>query len=526
MVRSTLADVTLRLHADDNVVIAMQDLEPGTYDEGPGGASDGASDGASGGGLEILQAVARGHKVAVAPVRTGEPVRKYGQVIGFASQPIEPGQHVHTHNTAFAPVEHDYEYGVDARPADPIPEPERATFEGIVRPDGRVATRNYIGILTTVNCSATAAKLIAERFKWTGLEEFENVDGVVSLTHDTGCGMAGPGSEAFEVLGRTLTGYANHPNFAGFLVLGLGCEVNQVARLVDHWKIPDHKITVPMTIQELGGTKKTVAEGIARIQEMLPVVNDIARETVPASRLILGMECGGSDSYSGITANPALGAAADLLGRQGGSAVFGETPEIYGAEHLLARRAVTREVGEKLIERIRWWEDYTSRHNGSMDNNPSPGNKDGGLTTILEKSLGAAAKGGQANLADVVEFADPVTAGGLTFMDTPGYDPVNATGMVAGGATVLCFTTGRGSAFGCKPTPSIKLATNSEMYQRMTDDMDLNCGLVADGELTVEEMGRRILDTILDVASGKQTKSEELGYGDEEFVPWQLGAVM
>ncbi|REF37874.1 UxaA family hydrolase [Thermasporomyces composti] len=510
----TLAEHTLRLHADDNVVIAMRDIEPGTY-QLPGGGT-----------LDVTDVIPRGHKLAVTPVAEGQPVRKYGQVIGFAKEAIAPGRHVHTHNTAFQMFDREYEFGVDTRPTQYVPETARATFQGIVRPDGRAATRNYIGILTTVNCSATAAKLIAERFRWDALDDYPNVDGVVALTHGTGCGMAGPGSESFEVLRRTLTGYANHPNFAGFLVLGLGCEVNQVSTLVEHWQIPEHKITVPMTIQELGGTRKTVAEGVARIKEMLPDVNKVTRETVPASELILAMECGGSDAYSGITANPALGAAADLLVQHGGTAVFGETPEIYGAEHLLARRAVSREVGEKLIARIRWWEEYTAKHGGSMDNNPSPGNKAGGLTTILEKSLGAAAKGGTTNLVDVVEFAEPVTAKGLVFMDTPGYDPVNATGMVAGGAQVLCFTTGRGSAFGCKPTPSIKLATNTPVYERMIDDMDYNCGLIADGGMSVEEAGREIFELVLRVASGAKTKSEELGYGDEEFVPWQLGAVM
>ena len=513
MAHPQLSESILRLHADDNVVIAMRDIEPGTYETGSGQ-------------LVVQDPVPRGHKLSTHDIAEGEPVRKYGQVIGFASTPITPGRHMHTHNTAFHMFEREYEFGVDVRPTEYIPEPERATFEGIVRPDGRVATRNYLGILTTVNCSATAAKLIAERFKWNGLEDFANVDGVVALTHDTGCGMAGEGSEGFDVLRRTLTGYANHPNFAGFLVLGLGCEVNQVSTLVADWNIPDHKLTVPMTIQELGGTRKTVAEGLRQIEQMLPVVDKIERTPVQASELVLAMECGGSDGYSGITANPALGAAADLLARHGGAAVFGETPEIYGAEHLLARRAISTEVGEKLVERIRWWEAYTEKHGGSMDNNPSPGNKEGGLTTILEKSLGAAAKGGQSNLNDVVQFAEQVTAKGLTFMDTPGYDPVNATGMVAGGAQVLCFTTGRGSAFGCKPTPSIKLATNTPMYDRMTDDMDINCGVIADGGASIEEVGEQIFRLVLDVASGKKTRSEELGYGDEEFVPWQLGAVM
>ncbi|HVX45082.1 MAG TPA: altronate dehydratase family protein [Mycobacteriales bacterium] len=506
---------TLRLHASDDVLIATADLSPGDQVES----------------TVLRDPVPRGHKVAIRPIEKGEPVRKYGQIIGFATRDIEPGEFVHTHNVEFRMLDHDYQFGVDAVPVEYVPEAERLTFDGIVRPDGSIATRNFLGILTTVNCSATTAKHIAARFRREPdmpslLDDFPNVDGVVALTHTLGCGMAGSGSEEFEVLRRTLTGYARHPNFAGFLVLGLGCEVNQVKNLVEQWEIPTYKPVVPMTIQEFGGTRKTVAEGVTQLKAMLPAANDIAREPVPASKLILAMECGGSDGYSGITANPALGAAADLLIRHGGTAVFGETPEIYGAEHLLARRATTDAVGQKLVDRIKWWTDYTAKHGGSMDNNPSPGNKDGGLTTILEKSLGAAAKGGQSPLADVLEYAEPVTTPGMNFMDTPGYDPVNATGLVAGGAHVLCFTTGRGSVFGCKPVPSLKLATNTPLYQRMTDDMDINCGAIADGECDIEEMGRRILQLVLDTASGKQSKSEELGFGDEEFVPWQLGAVM
>lgn len=501
----------LRLHTQDDVVIALRDLEPGSYRAGDDT-------------IQVSAPVPRGHKVALRPLAVDAPVRKYGQVIGHVSRPIHAGEQVHTQNLAFHMVQRAYDdIGVDARTPEPAEPPE--VFQGIRRPDGRAATRNYIGILTTVNCSATAAKLIASRFEHVR-EEQEGIDGVVALSHDSGCGMAGPGSEGFEVLRRTLTGYGSHPNFAGFLVLGLGCEVNQVSNLVRDWQLPPDKPVVPMTIQELGGTRKTVAEGVARIRELLPDLGAVRREPIGMNELILGMECGGSDGYSGLTANPALGAAADILVRQGGAAVFGETPEIYGAEHLLARRAVSREVGEKLVERIRWWEDYTAKHGGSMDNNPSPGNKEGGLTTILEKSLGAAAKGGTSNLCDVVEYAEPVRSKGLTFMDTPGYDPVNATGLVAGGATVLCFTTGRGSAFGCAPTPSVKLATNSEMYQRMRDDMDLNCGTIATGEQTVAEVGRQIFDFVREVASGRLTVSEELGYGQEEFVPWQLGAVM
>jgi altronate hydrolase len=389
-----------------------------------------------------------------------------------------------------------------------------------------VATRNYLGILTSVNCSATAAKMIADQFRRPGLlDDFPNVDGVVALTHGTGCGMAADG-EGIAVLRRTLTGYAEHPNFAGFLMLGLGCEVNQIADVSEEWAIDPARPAKTMTIQEQGGTVATVRAGVEALRAMLPAANDVRRQTVPASELVLGLNCGGSDAYSGITANPALGAAVDILVRHGGTAVLGETPEIYGAEHLLTRRAVSPEVAEKLIERIRWWEHYTAINKGSMDNNPSPGNKAGGLTTILEKSLGAVAKGGTTNLTGVYEYAEKVTAKGFTFMDTPGYDPVSVTGIVAGGATVMCFTTGRGSVLGCKPTPSLKLATNTEMYERMSGDMDIDCGVILSNGESVQSVGERLFQLILETASGRKTLSEELGFGQEEFVPWQLGAVM
>jgi altronate hydrolase len=503
-------EIGVRLHAADNVVVASRDLDEGT----------------AAGGLTLRHAVPRGHKVATASIAAGEPVRKYNQIIGFAAVAIEPGDHVHTHNVEFKAFEREYAAGVDATVTELVPEGERATFEGIVRADGRVATRNYLGILTSVNCSATTAKLIADQFRRPGLlDDFPNVDGVVALTHGAGCGMASEG-EGFDVLQRTLTGYAEHPNFAGFLLLGLGCEVNQVASLAEKWTLDATKAVRSMTIQEEGGTVATVRAGTAALLEMLPAANEVSRTTVPASELVLGLNCGGSDAYSGITANPALGAAVDLLVRHGGTAILGETPEIYGAEHLLTRRAVSQEVADRLVERIRWWEKYTADNNGSMDNNPSPGNKAGGLTTILEKSLGAVAKGGTTNLTGVYRYAEKVTATGFTFMDTPGYDPVSVTGIVAGGATVMCFTTGRGSVLGCKPTPSLKLATNTEMYKRMSEDMDLNCGVIVDGSASVQEVGRELFQLILDTASGRRTRSEELGFGQEEFVPWQLGAVM
>lgn len=500
----------LRLHDDDNVLVATARLEKGTE---------------IGAAITLRQSVPFGHKLASRPIAAGEAIRKFGQIIGFASQPIEAGEWVHEHNVSLHDFQRDYSIGADYRPQNILPAAEQATFQGYRRANGRAGTRNYIGILTSVNCSASVASFIAEAATRSGmLEAFPNVDGVVAFTHGTGCGMAASG-EGYEVLQRTQWGYAANPNLGAVLLVGLGCEVFQIGRMKSVYGIEESETFRTMTIQDSGGTRRTIEQGLDRIREMLPLVDAARREPIPASALTLALQCGGSDGYSGITANPALGAAVDILVRNGGTAILSETPEVYGAEHLLTRRARSRAVGEKLIERIGWWEGYAARNGGEMNNNPSPGNKQGGLTTILEKSLGAVAKGGSTPLNAVYEYAEPVTEKGLVFMDTPGYDPVSATGQVAGGANVICFTTGRGSAYGCKPTPSIKLATNSAMYARLSEDMDLNCGDIIDG-VTIQEKGRQIFEEVLAVASGKRTKSEQLGYGDNEFVPWQIGAVM
>ncbi len=503
--------LTIRLHADDNVVVARADILPGT--------------GLPGEGIVARDRIPAGHKIATTALAAGAPVRKYNQIIGFAAREIAAGAHVHVHNVEMRDFERDYAFCSEARPTDFVPEAERATFEGIVRPGGAVATRNYIGVLTSVNCSATVARYIADAFDDAALADYPNVDGVVAMVHGTGCGMADTG-EGFANLQRTLWGYARHPNFAGVLMVGLGCEVNQIDFLLEAYGIERGSRFRTMTIQDSGGTRRTVERGVAMVREMLAEANQVHRETVPASRLVLALQCGGSDAYSGITANPSLGAAVDLLVRHGGTAILSETPEIYGAEHLLTRRAVSREVGEKLVERIRWWEEYAARNGGEMNNNPTPGNKAGGLTTILEKSLGAAAKGGTTSLTGVYRYAEPVTEKGFVFMDSPGYDPCSITGQVASGANIVCFTTGRGSVYGCKPAPCLKLATNSAMYRRMDDDMDLNCGVVLDEGVSIAEMGERIFRRILEVASGDRTKSERHGFGDDEFVPWQIGAVM
>jgi len=502
------ADLAIRLHPDDDVVIARVEIPAGTTLPREN--------------VRAEAMIPAGHKLATRAVEPGKPVRRYNQIIGFATQAIRPGDHVHVHNLAMGDFERDYAFCAGVKPVDPIA--PQATFQGIVRADGRVATRNYIGILTSVNCSATVARMVADHFR-NNLADYPNVDGVVALTHKTGCGMASEG-EGMELLRRTLTGYAQHPNFYAAISIGLGCEANQINTWMGSAKLKINEKLQAFTIQEKGGTTKAVKDGIARVKALLPEANKAKREAVPASHLVLGLECGGSDGYSGISANPALGAAADLLVRHGGTPILSETPEIYGAEHLLTRRAVSREVGEKLLARIRWWEDYTARNRMEMNNNPSPGNKAGGLTTILEKSLGAAAKGGTMNLVDVYEFAEKVTAKGFVFMDTPGYDPVSVTGHVAGGANIVCFTTGRGSVFGCKPAPSLKLATNTRLYRHMEEDMDVNCGTIVDGTETVEQVGERIFRLILETASGKRSKSELLGFGEDEFAPWVVGATM
>jgi altronate hydrolase len=506
---ATRSPRTLRLNAKDNVVIAVD-----TVDAGAGGD-----------GITATARIPKGHKMATAKIAKGQPILKFGQIIGFATEDILPGTHIHTHNCGFAAFDRDYAFCQDARSEAVLPVAQQATFEGYRRANGKVGTRNYIGVVTSVNCSATVARFIAEAVNKSGmLDDHPSIDGVIPLVHSTGCGIDSDG-ETFEVLKRTTWGYACNPNMAGVLVVGLGCEGFQIGRMKQAYGLQESDVFRTMTIQETGGTKKSIAAGVDAIRNMLPIAGKAKRETIPASELMLALQCGGSDGYSGITANVALGVAVDTLVRHGGTAVLSETPEIYGAEHLLTRRAKTREVGDKLVSVIKWWEDYTARARMSMDNNPSPGNKAGGLTTILEKSLGAAAKGGSTTLNAVYHYAEPVTAKGFVYMDTPGYDPVSATGQVAGGCNMLCFTTGRGSAYGCKPTPSIKLATNSDVYRRMIDDMDINCGDVLDG-VSLEAKGQEIFDAVLRVASGEKSKSEQLGYGDAEYVPWQIGATM
>jgi altronate hydrolase len=499
----------IALHAADNVLVALDALPVGSP---------------LGDGLISREAVPSGHKLARRAIAAGEAIVKLGQTMGFASAAIAAGNHVHVHNVALHDFERQaLERGETVRRPAPAAG-EASHFQGYRRADDRAGTRNYIGIVATVNCAATVARAIAAQFSELVLADFPRVDGVAAFAHGSGCGMTR--GDGLAILQRTLAGFARHPNLGGVLVLGLGCEVNQGSELFERYGLVESELCQFATIQELGGTRAAIADGVRRVREMLPLVNRAERAPIPVSELSLGLKCGGSDGYSGISANPALGVAADLLVAAGGTVILSETPEIYGAEHLLYSRARSPEVAERLRARIGWWQEYLRRHGAEMDNNPSPGNKSGGISTILEKSLGAVAKSGTSALSGVFEYAEPIRQRGLVFMDSPGYDPCSVTGQIASGANVVCFTTGRGSVFGSKPVPTLKLSTNTALFERMGDDIDVNCGTIIDGSATIEEVGQQILREVIAVASGKRSRSEDNGLGNEEFVPWILGATV
>jgi altronate hydrolase len=512
------------LHDDDNVAVAVRSLNEGERID-----IDAHS-------VRVRAAIPAGHKVATRDIAAGARICKYRQTIGVALRDISAGEHVHVHNVGMPEQHEEHEQHEPQEPHEPggpragtasrAFDAERSdTFMGFVRPDGQVGTRNFIGVISSVNCSASVCHAIADAFKGEAIASLGNVDGVVAITHQSGCGMSSTG-DGIALLRRTLMGYARSPNFAGVLLVGLGCEVNQIDAMTERLAPLGPCPVRTLVIQEEGGAREAVRRGVAIVQELIDVAKAWSRTSVSASHLKLGLQCGGSDGYSGMTANPALGVAVDLLVRNGGTAILSETPEIYGAEHLLTARAASNDVAERLLDKLRWWERYAAAEGGELNNNPSPGNKAGGITTILEKSLGAVAKGGSSPLRAVYDYADAVQESGLVFMDTPGYDPVSATGQIAGGANLICFTTGRGSVFGSKPVPTIKVATTTTLFERMRADMDFNSGSIVDGALTVEAAGEELFRLILAVASGKRTCSEMNGMGDREFVPWLQGAVM
>lgn len=500
----------IRLHEADNVLVAREPLALGTV--------------LPSFGLRLKAQVPAGHKIAARAIAAGERVRKYNTVIGAARRHIEAGEHVHSHNLDMVEDLQDPAFCEDVREVDVLAPAERARFQGIVRADGRVGTRNFIGLFSSVNCSATVIHRIAAHFTPERLAAYPHVDGVVAFAQTSGCGMSSP-SEHFDLLRRTIAGTAGHANIGGALIVGLGCERNQVADMMASQGMSIGPLLQSLVMQDTGGTRATIAQGVAAVEAMLPLVNAVRREAVSAEHLKVGLECGGSDGFSGISCNPALGAAMDILVRHGGTAILSETPEIHGVDHMLTRRAISPAVGQKLLDRLAWWAEYTRGHHAQFNGVVGHGNQAGGLANIVEKSLGSAMKGGTTPLMDVVRYAEPIRTPGLVFMDSPGYDPVATTGQIASGANLICFTTGRGSMFGSKPAPTLKLASNTPMYQRLEEDMDINCGRVIDGELSLQEMGQVIFEHILRCASGERSKSELLGLGDHEFVPWHLGIV-
>lgn len=496
----------LLLHEGDDVLIAKADVSAGSAI----------------GGLIAQGDVPAGHKLAARAIPAGAPIRKHSTVIGFAARPIAAGEHVHTHNLEFREFARDYAPCSDLRPVAPVPTEARRKFLGHVRDDGRVGTRNYVAILSSVNCSATTAKAIERHFERLVPANYPNVDGVIAFTHGSGCGMGA--GQSLATLRRVMAGYAQNPNVAGVLMLGLGCERNQIDGLLEQEGLVAGDDLHVLNIQDNGGSQQTVARGIAAVEGMLERANRSVRQPADAGHIVLGLQCGGSDGYSAISANPALGVASDLLVAQGGVAILSETPEIYGVEHLLTRRAASPEVADDILKLIEWWKGYSAGESNQMTNNPPPGNQAGGLASIFEKSLGSAMKGGTSPLNAVYRYAQPIDRRGLVFMDSPGFDPMSVTGQIASGATMIAFTTGRGSVFGAKPAPSIKLSTTTALYERMGDDIDVNCGAVLDGTATLEEMGERIFSELLAVASGKPSRSEAHGFGGNEFVPWVTGA--
>nr|WP_315416807.1 altronate dehydratase family protein [uncultured Pseudomonas sp.] len=475
-------------------------------------------------GLTTLHDIPAGHKVVTTFLAKGDPVLKYNTIIGYAGEDVPPGTWMHSHNILFDEVVKDYAFAQGYQPTHYIPPAERAIFQGIVREDGAIATRNFIGIFVLGNAAGTVARKIADGFKKGRLEAFPNVDGVVAYVHQQGDTMEASG-EAIDMLRRTISGFIRNPNIAAALIVAQGSEVNDLLTFLRSENLQLGANLKTLIIDQEGGSQSAIIKGRELVAGMLSRVNEVRRQPVSAEHLIVGLQCGGSDGFSGLSANPALGAAVDILVRHGGTAILSETSEIFGVEQTLTRRACSREVGQKLVDRMNWWLEYNAGRDTQLNGKVSPGNNAGGIANVLEKSLGGAKKGGNSPLMEVYEFAQPVTEYGLVFMDTPGYDPCSATGQIAGGANMVMFTTGRGSCFGSTPSPTIKLASNTPMYERMVADMDINCGVIIDGIETLPELGQKIFEALLWHASGERTKSEISGVGENEFVPWPL-AVM
>ncbi len=502
-----LSRKALCLSKKDNVIISLKSLHKGEFLEDFN--------------INLKTSCLPGQKIANTDIKQNEPIIKYCTTIGFADSDIVKGQVLSNKNVIFKEFKRSHQFCVKYRPTQ-FANKEK-TFKGFIRDDGNVGTRNFIAIVSTVNCSATVVHEIASYFSEEKLKKYPNVDGVAAFSHSTGCGMEQTG-EPMQLLQRTLAGYINHPNVFSSLVIGLGCERCQIGGLFQSQDLKENKNLKSLVMQEVGGTRATIQAGIKYVEDMLVEANKCKRSVSSVSNLTVGLQCGGSDAFSSISANPALGKAVDILVEFGGTGILSETPEIYGVEHTLTERSVSNEVAKKLLERVNWWKNiYSLGRDVQINGKVSPGNQKGGLANILEKSLGSSMKGGTSGLMEVYHYAEKVMKKGFVFMDTPGFDPVSATGQIAGGANLVAFTTGRGSCFGSKPSPSIKLATNSSLFYAMEEDMDINCGKIIDGTKSLDEMGNEIFDEFINIASGKKTKSELLSLGRHEFAPWQIG---
>jgi len=490
-----IGDYAIIVSSEDNLAVVKEPTTPGLEVALPGGCV-----------VRVKDSVPPGHRFATRDIPAGEYVLQYGHPIG-TSLGIREGEMIsHANMKDDVPVVRELPEDLHHPAPDYIPEFERATFKGFRRPDGRVGTRNFILIVPTSMCASHEAQQIAlmAEFLHYKRERFPNVDGVVAIPHNKGCGCQ-EGS-TIEVMLRTLSNYADHPNVGGVVLLDLGCEKTNLARVEKYLLKREKSFDKPVAkigIQEIGGTQAAIEQGLREVERMLPEVNRIEREECSVGELVLGVKCGGSDGFSGISANPSLGRAADTLVRSGGTVLITEVPEFCGAEHIIAHRAKDAETGRAVYRMIDWYKEYASKFGAVLNQNPSPGNVAGGLLNITIKSLGAMSKAGTTRVEGVVEYAEPPKGRGLHLMQGPGYDQESTPGLVAAGATVVVFTTGRGTTIGNAIAPVIKLASNDAVFRRMSRDIDLSAGGVLEGTETIEEVGARVFEHVRRVAGGE-----------------------
>lgn len=505
-----VSDYAIIVNPDDNVAVVKNQTSAGLTVVLPGGVP-----------LTIGDAVPPGHRFATSDIPAGEFVRQYGQPIG-TSLGIARGEWVtHDNMTDDVPVVRNLPDDLHTPAPDYFPADQIETFAGFRRADGRVGTRNFVLIVPTSMCAsheATQISMMAE-FLHYSREKYPNVDGVVAIPHNKGCGCQD--GSTLDVMMRTLSNYADHPNVGGVILIDLGCEktnLSFVEKYLTKREKPIQKPVFKIGIQDVGGTQAAIEIGLAEVAKMLPEVNKCVREEFPVSELVLGVKCGSSDGFSGISANPALGYCSDLLVRSGGTVLLTEVPEFCGAEHILANRAKDSVIGRKIYAMVDWYKDYASKFGAVLNENPSTGNKAGGLLNITIKSLGAIVKAGTTRIEDCIEYAETPTARGINLMQGPGYDQESTPGLVASGATVVVFTTGNGTTIGNAITPVIKLASNNRVFERMANDLDISAGNVIEGTESIVEVGTRLFEHVRRTASGEiQAKAEILKHREFQF---------